>query len=58
VEVKKLADSQTVPYWFRETNDKQDPDKVKIAELEAEIKQNIKKERFNYEHYYLSEEHF
>ena len=34
---------QLVRKWLKETKDKQDSDKVKIAELEAELKQAKKK---------------
>ena len=34
---------QTVRNWLKETKGKQDPDKVRIAELESEVKQQKKK---------------
>ena len=34
---------QTIRNWLKESKDKQDPDKVRIAELEAELKEAKKK---------------
>lgn len=34
---------QTIRNWLKESKDKQDPDKVKIAELETELKEAKKK---------------
>jgi len=37
------VNDQTIRNWLKETKDKQDPDKVRIAELEAELKATRKK---------------
>lgn len=37
------VNDQTVRNWLKESKDKQDPDKVRIAELEAELKEAKKK---------------
>lgn len=37
------VNDQTIRNWLKDTKDKQDPDKVKIAELEAELKEAKKK---------------
>lgn len=37
------VNDQTIRNWLKETKDKQDPDKVRIAELEAELKEAKKK---------------
>lgn len=37
------VNDQTIRNWLKETKDKQDPDKVRIAELEAELKEARKK---------------
>ena len=37
------VNGQTIRNWLKETKDKQDPDKVRIAELEAELKEAKKK---------------
>jgi transposase-like protein len=37
------VNDQTVRNWLRESKDKQDPDKVRIAELEAELKEAKRK---------------
>lgn len=37
------VNEQTVRNWLKESKDKQDPDKVRIAELEAELKETKKK---------------
>lgn len=37
------VNDQTVRNWLKESKDKQDPDKVKISELEAELKKAKKK---------------
>lgn len=37
------VNDQTIRNWLKESKDKQNPDKVKIAELEAELKEAKKK---------------
>lgn len=37
------VNDQTVRTWLKASKDKQDPDKVRIAELEAELKETKKK---------------
>jgi transposase-like protein len=37
------VNDQTVRNWLKESKDKQDPDKVRISELEAELKEAKKK---------------
>ena len=37
------VNDQTIRNWLKETKDKQDPDNVRIAELEAELKEAKKK---------------
>lgn len=37
------VNEQTVRNWLKESKDKQDPDKVRIAELEVELKETKKK---------------
>ena len=37
------VNDQTVRNWLKESKDKQDPDKVRISELEAELKETKKK---------------
>ena len=37
------VNDQTIRNWLKESRDKQDPDKVRIAELEAELKEAKKK---------------
>ena len=37
------VNDQTIRNWLKETKDKQDPDKVRITELEAELKEAKKK---------------
>jgi len=37
------VNDQTIRNWLKESKDKQDPDKVRIAELEAELKGAKKK---------------
>ena len=37
------VNDQTVRNWLKESKDKQDPDKVKIAELETQLKEAKKK---------------
>lgn len=37
------VNDQTVRNWLKESKDKQDPDKVRISELETELKETKKK---------------
>lgn len=37
------VNDQTVRNWLKETKDKHDPDKVRIAELEAELRETKRK---------------
>lgn len=37
------VNDQTIRNWLKESKDKQDPDKVRITELEAELKEAKKK---------------
>ncbi|MBU7008885.1 transposase-like protein [Peptococcaceae bacterium DYL19] len=37
------VNDQTIRNWLKETKDKHDPDKVRIAELEAELRESKKK---------------
>ncbi len=37
------VNDQTIRNWLKESKDKQDPDKVRMAELEAELKEAKKK---------------
>ena len=37
------VNNQTIRNWLKETKDKQDPDKVRITELEAELRKAKKK---------------
>jgi len=37
------VNDQTIRNWLKETKDKQDPDKVRMTQLEAELKETKKK---------------